>query len=97
MTIPIKPCPFCGRIPEHEESIIEHVIRCECGAYMSHQYADELKVKWNNRANDEPLEYCLNFIKYIADDSTDYAVHDARNFLNWLKNENKRYPQFVIT
>lgn len=51
----LKPCPFCGYVPEfipHINSPDEGYLHCSCGVETEHMEKSVLLEIWNNRLED---------------------------------------------
>lgn len=49
----LKPCPFCGGIPEITLYRCTWYVQCECGCELWGEYAEEEMIeKWNRRAGE---------------------------------------------
>lgn len=75
----LKPCPFCGEIPEatllpahaHEIPIFgmtpdTFTIECKCGVGICGDNAEALLAKWNARSTDAQLEKALDALESVT-------------------------------
>lgn len=57
MSEELKPCPFCGSVPEYHEHIGKHLriysVRCKCGACRVGKSKENAIMLWNRRSNNE--------------------------------------------
>ena len=85
----LKPCPFCGSLPEMKTTKTwDYYVKCTgCGASTRHFNENEIgaRLTWNRRKEERPERVCMTCSRFSSSGDLSYCtwVHQKRDPLEF--------------